>query len=281
MEVHFVYAESFKLDGGACFGVVPKSMWSKMYPPDENNMLSCSLRNLLIKEDKKLIVVDTGIGNKQDEKFRGNFHVTGIDNLVKSIKSKGFSPLQVTDVVLTHLHFDHCGGAFRRNDKGEIVPVFKNATYWCSKAQWNWANNPNPREKASYLKENIEPLEKSGKLKFMENECQFTKNISFIKVNGHTEGQMLPIIKYKGKTLVYIADFIPTVWHVALPYVASFDTRPLLSMEEKTTFVKEAADKNYILLFQHDANNECCTVQQTDKGVRLHETGTLEYFLMK
>ncbi len=279
MEVHFVHAESFKLDGGACFGVVPKSMWSKMYPPDENNMLSCSLRNLLIKDEQKLILFDTGMGNKQDEKFQNNFHLSGSDNLIKSIKAKGFSPLQVTDVVFTHLHFDHCGGAFRRNDKGETVPVFKNATYWCSKPQWNWAKNPNAREKASYLRENIEPIEQSGKLKMIEKECYFTKNIKLMMVNGHTDGQMLPVIKYKGKTLVYMADFIPTAWHVSLPYVASFDTRPLISMDEKTSFVKEAADKNYILLFQHDAINECCTVQHTDKGVKLNETGMLEYFL--
>lgn len=281
MEIHFVHAESFKLDGGACFGVVPKSMWSKMYPPDENNMLDCSLRNLLIKDENKLILFDTGIGNKQDEKFRNNFHVSGSDKLVKSIKAKGFSPLQVTDVVHTHLHFDHCGGTFKRNDKNEIVPVFKNATYWCSKAQWKWATDPNAREKASYMKENIEPLEKSGKLKMIEKECHFIKNISLKIVNGHTEGQMLPVIKYKGKTLVYMADFIPTAWHVSLPYVASFDTRPLVSMDEKSSFVKEAADNNYILLFQHDAHNECCTVQHTEKGVRLNETGTLEYFLKK
>ena len=281
MEIHFVHAESFKLDGGACFGVVPKSMWSKMYPPDENNMLTCSLRNLLIKDEKRLIVFDTGIGNKQNEKFRSNFHVSGLDNLAKSVKAKGFSPLQVTDVVFTHLHFDHCGGAFRRNDKGEVVPLFKNATYWCSKAQWNWTKNGNAREKASYLNENIDPIEKSGKLKFVEKECHLTKNILLKIVNGHTDGQMLPVIKHKGKTLVYMADFIPTAWHVSLPYVASFDTRPLISMDEKTAFVKEAADHNYVLLFQHDANNECCTVHHTEKGVKLNETGTLEYFLKK
>jgi glyoxylase-like metal-dependent hydrolase (beta-lactamase superfamily II) len=281
MEVHFVYAESFKLDGGACFGVVPKSMWSKLYPPDENNMLRCSLRNLLVKDGERLILFDTGIGNKQDDKFRSHFFVEGLDNLAKSFKSKGFSPLQVTEVVHTHLHFDHCGGTFRKNDKGDTVPVFKNATYWCSKVQWNWAKNANVREKASYLNENIEPIENSGKLKMIEKECQLTKNISLKQVNGHTMGQMIPMIKYKGKNLVYMADFIPTAWHVSLPYVASFDTQPLVSMDEKTTFVNEAADHNYILLFQHDAINECCTVEHTEKGVKIKESGTLEYFLKK
>jgi glyoxylase-like metal-dependent hydrolase (beta-lactamase superfamily II) len=278
MEVYFVNAENFKLDGGACFGVVPKSMWSKVYSADENNMLSCSLRNLLIKDGSKLYLFDTGIGNKQNEKFLNNFYVSGFDNLVNSIKEKGFSPDDVTDVVFTHLHFDHCGGAFRKNEKGEIEPVFKNASYICSRPQYLWAVNANVRERASYLLENLEPIIKSGRLLYIHNEYWVNHNLLFKLFNGHTEGLMLPLIKINDKTLVYMGDFIPTILHISLPYVASFDTRPLVSMQEKNSFLKEAAEKNYILLFQHDAYNECCTVQKTEKGIRVKESGRLEHF---
>jgi len=278
MKIFFVNAEHVKFDGGACFGVVPKSIWSKQYPPDENNMVVFSLRNLLVVENERKILFDTGVGNKQDEKFGSHFYLNGHDNLINSLKKLGFSPDDITDVVQTHLHFDHCGGTFRLNSNHETEPVFKNADYWCSKAQWEWANNPNPREKASYLKENLLPFEQSRRLKLIEKEIQFTENIFLKLVGGHTDGQIIPMIRFRNQTLVFMADFIPTAGHVSLPYIASYDTRPLLSMEEKQKFLNEAAEKNYLLLFQHDAINECCTVHQTEKGVRVKEKGNLGDF---
>jgi glyoxylase-like metal-dependent hydrolase (beta-lactamase superfamily II) len=279
MKIFFVNAENLMLDGGACFGVVPRKLWSKQYPPDENNLITFSLRNLLVKDDKKLILFDSGTGNKQNEKFRQNFNISGDDNLVNSLAESGLSPDDITDVVHTHLHFDHCGGSFRLNEQNDTVATFKNATLWCSRAQWDWANNPNSREKASYLKENLLPMEQSGKLKFIENEMQFTENIFLKLVDGHTEGQLIPYIRYQCLTIVYMADFIPTAGHVPLPYIAGFDTRPLVSLKEKEVFLVEAATKNFILLFQHDSLNEGCTVHQTEKGVRVKESGTLNYFL--
>lgn len=279
MEVYFVHAESFKLDGGATFGVVPKSMWSKFRTSDDNNMIDFSSRNLLVVDEKKVILFDTGIGNKQDEKYLGMFQAEGSENLVNSIRAIGFSPLQITDVVFTHLHFDHCGGAFRKTELGLLEPVFKNANYWCSKPQWLWAINPNFREKASYMLENMEPIFNSGSFKQIEKETYFTKNIFLKFVNGHTEGQIVPIIKYRTKTLMYTADFIPTIHHISLPYIASYDTRPLITLQEKSAYLREAVEHNHIILFQHDAENECCTVQRTDKGIRVKELGTLEYFL--
>ncbi len=279
MEISFVHAENFKLDGGACFGVVPKSLWSKLYPPDENNMITFSLRNLLVKDGPRLILFDTGTGFKQNEKFRQNFFITGESNLADSLDKTGVSPADITDVIHTHLHFDHCGGTFRFNANGETESVFKNANYWCSKAQWEWAHHPNPREKASYLKENLDPFEQSGRLSLIENNFQITDHILLKTVNGHTDGQIVPHIHYKGKTLVYMADFIPTAGHVSLPYIAGFDTRPLLSMEEKQKFLAEAVENDYLLLFQHDPLYECCTVHQTEKGIKVKETGKLDYFL--
>lgn len=279
MKILFVTAEHFKLDGGACFGVVPKSLWSQIYPADENNMIVFALRNLLVKEENRMILFDTGVGNKQDEKFRSHFYISGENNLMDSLHSLGFSPDDITDVVHTHLHFDHCGGTFRKNKAGDIVPTFKNAVLWCSQAQWNWANKPNKREKASFLIENLSPMEQSGKLRLIEKEKQFTENIFLRFSNGHTEGQIIPIIRHKDKTLAYMADFIPTTAHIHMPYVAAFDTRPLLSMDEKQNFLNEAVENNYILLFQHDALNECCTLQNTGKGIRLKEKGTLDFFL--
>ena len=280
MEVHFVNAESFKLDGGATFGVVPKSMWGKLLPFDENNMVDFSTRLLLVRDDKKLILFDTGIGNKQDEKFREMFHATGTENLVQNLEKLGKNPEDVTDVVFTHLHFDHCGGAFRKTEEGFFEPVFKKANYWCSQQQWLWAVNPNFREKASYLLENLEPLSQSGKLRYLDTESYFNKSIFLKFVNGHTDGQIVPIIKYNGRTLAYMADFIPTAYHINLPYVASFDTRPLLTMQEKGAYLREAVAHDHILLFQHDAVNEACTVKRTDKGIRVDRVGTLEELMI-
>ncbi|HOY31743.1 MAG TPA: MBL fold metallo-hydrolase [Bacteroidales bacterium] len=281
MEIFFVNAENFKLDGGACFGVVPKSIWSKIYPPDENNMVTFALRELLVKDGDRLILFDTGVGNKQDEKFRSHFYIDGYDNLVNAIKEHGFSPDDITDVVHTHLHFDHCGGTYRKNESNETVPVFQYASLWCSRRQWNWANDPNPREKASYLHENLLPMEKSGRLKFIEKEMSFSENIFLKIVGGHTDGQIIPMIRFMGQTLVYMADFIPTAAHISLSFVASYDTRPLLSLEEKQIFLNEAADQNYLLLFQHDTLHECCTVHLTEKGVRVREKGTFDYVRTK
>ncbi len=279
MRVSLLCAENFKLDGGACFGVVPKSMWNKLFTADENNMLDISLRELLVEDGNRLILFDTGIGNKQNEKFRKNFYVADNDSLLNSFKTAGISPDRVTDVVFTHLHFDHCGGTFRIGEQNETIELFKNARYWCSKAQWNWATNPNPREKASYLTENLQPLMDSGRLNFFENEGNFTPNIYITLKNGHTDGQVIPLVKYRNRMLAYMADFIPTAAHISLPFVASFDTRPLLSIDEKKSFLDEAAQQNYLLVFQHDIANECCTVMQTEKGVRVNETGTLEHFM--
>lgn len=279
MEIYFITAEQVKFDGGACFGVVPKSLWSKFYPPDENNMVPFALRNLLVVENGRKILFDTGVGNKQDEKFRSHFFLHGQDNLVNALISHGLSPDDITDVVHTHLHFDHCGGTFRNNERNETAPLFNNALLWCSQGQWKWANNPNPREKASYLIENLLPMQESGKLNFIHKETQFTDNIFLKIVNGHTEGQMIPMIDYRGRTLVFMADFIPTAAHVSLPYIAAYDTRPLLSLEEKQNFLAEAAENDYLLVFQHDAINECCTVQQTEKGVKVKEKGKLADFL--
>jgi len=275
MEIYFITAEHVKFDGGACFGVVPKTLWSKIYPPDENNMVAFALRNLLVVENGRKILFDTGVGNKQDEKFRSHFFLQGQDNLVDGLRGHGFSPDDITDVVHTHLHFDHCGGTLCRNENNETVPVFKNAELWCSLGQWNWAKNPNPREKASYLEENLLPMQQSGKLNFVRNETRFTENIFLKMVNGHTDGHLIPVINYHGRTLVFMADFIPTAAHVSLPYIAGYDTRPLLSMEEKQYFLAEAAEKQYLLVFQHDAINECCTVQKTEKGVKVKEKGKL------
>lgn len=279
MKVFFIHAEHFKLDGGACFGVVPKSIWNKYYPCDENNMIVFTLRNLLVEEGNRLILFDTGVGNKQNDKFRGHFYIQDNNNLINSLNQAGFTPENITDVVHTHLHFDHCGGTFRISNDGNTEAVFPNARLWCSKAQWNWANKPNAREKASYLLENIQPMQDSGKLEFIDGDTWFTPNIFLKTVNGHTEGQLIPHINFMGKTLVYMADFIPTAAHISIPYIAGFDTRPLISMDEKIEFLNLAAAENYLLLFQHDAINECCTLISTEKGVKVKETGVINNFI--
>lgn len=269
----------FKLDGGAMFGVVPKSMWSKLNPPDENNMCSWALRCLLIEDGNRLILVDNGMGNKQDAKFFGHYYLHGDDTLDKSLAAHGFGKNDITDVFLTHLHFDHCGGSIvREGDK--LVPAFKNAIYWSNEDHWQWATVPNDREKASFLKENILPIKESGQLQFVPvpgegldangrlNSTPFTDNVAVRFVNGHTDKMMLPQISYKGRTIVYMADLLPSVAHMPLPYVMAYDMFPLTTLTEKKTFLQEAADKDYILYFEHDAVNECCSVRATEKGVR-------------
>lgn len=262
----------FKLDGGAMFGVVPKLIWNRLNPSDSNNMCTWSMRCLLIEDGNKLILVDTGIGSKQDKKFFDFFYLHGDDTLEKSILNAGYIPDEITDVVLTHLHFDHCGGAVNYNsDKTKAYPAFKNATYWSNEGHWLWATEPNPREKASFLKENILPIKESGQLKFVEQGKSPFQNIDFILVDGHTDKQMLPVVKYSDRTIVYVADLIPSAAHLPIAYVMGYDTRPLLAMDEKTNFLIEALEKNYTLFFEHDPLNECCSLVQTEKGIRLKE----------
>ena len=255
------------------FGVVPKTIWQKTNPADANNLISMSMRCMLIKEGKRLILVDTGLGSKQSDKFFGYYFLFGDFSLDLSLAKYGFHRDDITDVFLTHLHFDHCGGSIQWNkDKTGYEPAFKNAKFWSNQEHWNWATNPNPREKASFLKENILPIEESGQLNFVDNNPSLQLGFEVLKMDGHTEKQMLPKITYQGKTIVFMADLLPTTGHIPLPYVMGYDTRPLLTIKEKASFLNEAADNEYFLFLEHDAYSELCTVQHTEKGVRLKET---------
>ncbi len=277
MNLHVIHAGNFKLDGGAMFGVIPKSIWNNLNPADENNMCTWAMRCLLIEDRDRLILIDTGIGDKQSEKFFSYYYLHGPNNLLGSLREIGFTPDDITDVFFTHLHFDHCGGAVKRNqeDPEEYELVFNRARYWTNKNHLKWAIKPNPREKASFLKENILPIEEHGRLNLINKENPFSEQFDIIYVNGHTESQMLPKIKYKGKTIVFVADLIPSAGHIPLPYVMGYDTRPLLTMTEKEAFLNEAARKNYILFFEHDPHIECATVHNTEKGVRIENTFSL------
>jgi glyoxylase-like metal-dependent hydrolase (beta-lactamase superfamily II) len=276
MKLYAINTGYFKLDGGAMFGVVPKSMWQKLNPPDENNMCNWAMRCLLIQDENRLILVDNGMGNKQDAKFFGHYFLHGDDSLESSLAKNGFSKDDITDVFLTHLHFDHCGGSIERSGE-DLVPAFKNATYWSNETHWEWATNPNDREKASFLKENILPIKESGQLKFItvDDGTSFTKNIKVRFMYGHTGAMMLPQINYKSKTIVYMADLLPSVAHIPIPYVMAYDTTPLQTLKEKKLFLKEAQEKNFILFFEHDPVVECCSLQMTDKGIRSKETFNL------
>ena len=277
MNLYTIDTELFKLDGGAMFGVVPKVIWNKTNPADENNLCTWAMRCLLVEDDNHLVLIDTGIGNKQDEKFLSHYHLHGNDTLDKSLAKHGFHRDDITDVILTHLHFDHCGGAIIR-DGEKLVPAFKNAVYWSNKKHWQWAIQPNDREKASFLKENILPIKESGQLKFIETPLgnsednlpatRFTKNISFRFVNGHTESMMLPELRYKNRTLIYMADLLPSIGHIPLPYVMAYDMFPLTTLKEKKAFLTEALANNYVLFFEHDAQTECCDLEETEKGIR-------------
>lgn len=264
----------FKLDGGAMFGVVPKSIWQKLNPPDEQNLCTWAMRCLLIQDDDRLILIDNGIGYKQDERFLKHYHLHGNDTLEKSLASHGFSKDDITDVFLTHLHFDHCGGSIERLADGMLVPAFKNATFWSNAEHWEWAVNPNAREKASFLKENILPIQESGQLKFIETTdgIPFTDHIQIRFVYGHTDAMMLPQIRYKDKTILYMADLLPSTGHIPIPYVMGYDMFPLTTLNEKKIFLEEALENDYILFFEHDPVNECCTLQQTEKGIRVKDT---------
>jgi glyoxylase-like metal-dependent hydrolase (beta-lactamase superfamily II) len=276
MKIHVLNTGFFKLDGGAMFGVVPKTMWQKTNPADENNMCSWAMRSLLIEDGNRLMLIDAGIGDKQSEKFFSHYYMYGNDSLHGNLAKLGFHANDITDVFLTHLHFDHCGGAINWNEsKDGYRPAFPNATYWSTEQHWKWATEPNPREKASFLAENILPIQESGQLKFIERTGDFTKNafpnIDVLFVDGHTESMMIPHIQYQGKTLVFMADLLPSTGHVPLPYVMGYDTRPLITMEEKKNFLHKASDENFVLFLEHDSVNECCTLTQTEKGVRLGE----------
>lgn len=267
----------FKLDGGAMFGVVPKSLWTRTNPADENNMCDWAMRSMLIEDGDRLILIDCGIGDKQSEKFFSHYHLFGADSLTLNLKKLGFAPEDITDVFMTHLHFDHCGGAVKWNaSRTGFDLVFKNATYWSTEKHWELAVRPNAREKASFLSENILPIEESGQLKFVERDGDYTKNVfsnfDVLFVDGHTESQMIPHIHYKGKTLVFMADLLPSTGHIPLPYVMGYDTRPLLTLDEKGRFLQKASENDYVLFLEHDAVNEICTLKSTEKGVRLDQT---------
>ena len=280
MNLYTIDTGYFKLDGGAMFGVVPKVLWSKSNPPDKNNLCSWAMRSLLVEDGDRLILIDNGIGDKQDNSFLRHYHLHGDVDLNSSLNRYGFSTDEITDVFLTHLHFDHCGGSVRWNkDKSGFQMAFKNAKYWTNRDHWSWAIRPNSREKASFLKENIIPIQESGQLNFVEDEGVLFDNFSTIFVNGHTEAQMIPHISYKGKTIVFMADLLPSTGHIPLPYVMGYDTRPLLTLDEKEKFLNLAADREYILFLEHDNYNECCTVHHTDKGVRLKDTFKLREIL--
>jgi len=293
MKLYTIDAGNFKLDGGAMFGVVPKSIWNKLNPADENNMCSWALRCLLIEDENKLVLIDTGMGAKQDAKFFSHYYMFGNKTLESSLAEHSFSKNDVTDVILTHLHFDHCGGAIDRVDE-QLKPAFPNAKFWTNQQHWLWATEPNAREKASFLKENILPIKESGQLHFFDSTSIELQNNQLASIhsgiieklhirfaNGHTKAMMLPQIEYHNRTIVFMADLLPSVAHIPLPYVMSYDMFPLITLEEKNSFLQEAAHNNYILYFEHDLYNECCTVHQTEKGIRVKETGTLEKLLQQ
>lgn len=279
MKLYSVNTGYFKLDGGAMFGVVPKSIWNKINPADDNNMCSWALRSLLIEDGNRLILVDNGMGDKQDAKFFGHYYMHGDDTLDGSLKKYGFTRNDITDVILTHLHFDHCGGSIMREGE-KLVPAFARARFWSNPLHWKWAVEPNAREKASFLKENILPIEASGQLSMIAHEqhsrdaagplatAAFSDSISIRFADGHTEAMMLPQITYKGRTIVFMADLLPSAGHIPIPYVMAYDMFPLTTLHEKTSFLQEAVANDYILFFQHDPVNECCTLQQTEKGIR-------------
>lgn len=282
MTLYPIPCGNFKLDGGAMFGVVPKSIWNRTNPADANNMIDLGTRALLIEDGDRLILIDNGLGDKQSEKFFGYYHLWGEHSLDGSLKKAGFHRDEITDVFLTHLHFDHCGGSVQWNpDRTGYRPAFKQARFWTNARHWQWATEPNAREKASFLKENLMPLEESGQLQYIEpcdasfmGESPLGFGIHFM--DGHTERQMLPHIRYKGRTLVYVADLVPTLGHIPLPYVMGYDTRPLLTLGEKAAFLEMAAQNDWLLFFEHDAHHTICSLEQTERGVRAKAVHTFD-----
>ena len=273
MNLYTIDTGLFKLDGGAMFGVVPKTIWNKTNPADENNLCTWAMRCLLVEDGDRLILIDTGIGNKQDAKFFSHYYLHGDATLDSSLAKHGFNREDITDVFLTHLHFDHVGGAVERQGDA-LLPAFKNATYWSNEKHWHWATNPNDREKASFLKENILPIQESGQLKFVNanSEMVFSDDFKLRMVSGHTESMMLPLITYKGRQLLYMADLTPSVGHLPIPYVMAYDMFPLTTLGEKKAILGEAVNLDFILYFEHDPINECCTLQMTEKGIRVKDT---------
>jgi len=287
MQLYTINTGNFKLDGGAMFGVVPKSLWNKINPADENNLCTWTMRCLLIEDGNRLILIDNGIGDKQGEKFFSHYYLHGDDTLDKSLQKHGFHRNDITDVFLTHLHFDHCGGSIKR-EGDQLVPAFPNATYWSNEKHWHWAVNPNEREKASFLKENILPIQESGQLKFVQTPAAtegklgstaFSEHIDIRFVSGHTESMMLPQIRFNDKTIVYMADLLPSAGHIPIPYVMAYDMFPLTTLNEKKSFLQEALDNNYILYFEHDTQVECCDLQLTEKGIRMKNSFSLQEIL--
>jgi glyoxylase-like metal-dependent hydrolase (beta-lactamase superfamily II) len=279
MKLNVINTGFFKLDGGAMFGVVPKSLWSKTNPADENNLCTWAMRCILVEAGNRLVLIDNGIGDKQDARFFSHYYLHGTDSLEKSIHSKGFDFADITDNFLTHLHFDHCGGGvrYRQANPNLVEMTFPNAKYWTNEAHWDWAVHPNGREKASFLKENLIPMKESGQLEFLDlDKKELFEGFSFMTADGHTDKQMLPKIQYQGRTIVFVADLLPSVGHIPLPYVMGYDTRPLLTLEEKKSFLEEAAENNYVLFLEHDPVHECCTVKMTEKGVKLDQTFSLD-----
>lgn len=271
MQLFTIHAGYFKLDGGAMFGVVPKSIWNKLNPADENNMCSWAMRCLLVQEGNRLILIDNGMGNKQDAKFFSYYYLHGDESLEKSLHRAGFSKEDITDVVLTHLHFDHCGGSILRDNEGKLIPAFPNATYWSNEDHWNWAVHPNAREKASFLKENILPIRESGQLRFLKKGETLTDSISFEWVYGHTEAMMLPVIQYKDIRIMYMADLIPSAGHVPLPYIMAYDMRPLQTLEEKERILNSLTGPRDFLFLEHDPVTECIRIEKTERGFKAGE----------
>lgn len=281
MKLYPIHAGTFKLDGGAMFGVVPKTIWNKAYPSDSDNLITLSMRCLLVETHNRLILIDNGMGDKQDERFFSHYQPDYTQNLIKSIHEAGFTTQAITDVFLTHLHFDHCGGTVKHNAEHTGYELtFPQATHWVSETQWNWAIRPNRREKASFLTENIIPILESGKLQFFYENFELLPGFNVRMYNGHTAGQAIPFLQVGDKTVVFMADTTPTAAHIPLPYIMSYDTQPLISLSEKEAFLKEAADNNYILFFEHDAHHECCTVEHTEKGIKVKQTLNLNEALL-
>ena len=280
MKLHTIETGFFKLDGGAMHGVVPKSLWSKENVPDEKNMCNWAMRCLLVEDGERLILIDNGMGDKQDAKFFGHYFLNGNDSLEKSLKAKGFDFSDITDMFLTHLHFDHCGGSIKYNsDRSKLITAFPNATYWSNETHWEWATKPNAREKASFLKENILPIKESGQLKFLKEGEDLFPGFKVLWLNGHTGAMMLPQISYKGKTVTYMADLMPSVAHIPLPWIMAYDTRPLLTLAEKEIILPQAAKEEHVFFFEHDGLHECCTVEETERGVRVKQNFSLaDYF---